>query len=248
MRQHGVPRDIDRVPRNVKVVVLYPVVHIVVLPAPAPERIREPVQRFELLPCQRGDSAENRRIRQFVLEHVDANGHVPGLFRARVKVPVVLRQEIDVVKDEAVEVAELQRFLEPDVHEHRSVERVVSLLFDDEDRVFDLLLFKERVHVLDEEEELLGAGPVRDDYSDVVVRLALGRGVVSSELQPFEFFIQFGDVRHRGFLHVHFPDQAGRDRRANGDRSCVFRYITRVQRIVIPVYSIHGCCRVHQHF
>ena len=60
-----------------------------------------------------------------VFEGVDGDGHVPGLLRARVNVAVVFRDEIDIVKDEALEIILAQRLGSPNVHQHGSIERSI---------------------------------------------------------------------------------------------------------------------------
>lgn len=57
---------------------------------------------------------------------VDGDRHVSGRLRARVQVAVVLRHKIYVVEYDAVEGVLLEGLHETHVHQHASVERVVS--------------------------------------------------------------------------------------------------------------------------
>jgi hypothetical protein len=57
-----------------------------------------------------------------VEKFIDGDRHVARLLRARIQVPVVLRQQIHVVEDKAVERSLFQGLHVADVHQHRPVE------------------------------------------------------------------------------------------------------------------------------
>ena len=78
-----------------------------------------------------------------------------GVLGTRVDIPVVLRHQIDVVKDEAAERALLAGLRVADVHECRPVERALSRLLDDEDAIVELLPLQDWVHVAEEQLEVL---------------------------------------------------------------------------------------------
>jgi len=66
-----------------------------------------------------------------VTHFVNGDGHVSRLHWTGVHVAVILRNEIDVVKDKALETVLLQRFDERYVHDARLVECVVAVLETD---------------------------------------------------------------------------------------------------------------------
>lgn len=96
-----------------------------------------------------------------VFKHINGDAHVPRLFGTRIHVSVVLWQQIDVVKNEAIEIRYFQRFLESHVHQHGSVECAATFLFDYEYRVVQLLSFQKGMHVLQEEQQVFAATPER---------------------------------------------------------------------------------------
>ena len=63
-----------------------------------------------------------------VAHFVNGDGHVARLRRTRVHIAVVLWNEVDVVKDKALERVLLERLDERDVHDPRLVERVLAVL------------------------------------------------------------------------------------------------------------------------
>lgn len=130
---------------------------------------------------------------------------MPGDVVAFVDVSVVFREEIDVVEDEAGVVAVFERFEEADVEEHGSVEGEPSGLFDYEDGVVELLFSEEGVHVFEEEEELLGAVSVGDDYGYGLVLSAEGL-VVAAVLDPVVVGFEVDYLGDRGCDDLDFSD------------------------------------------
>ena len=63
VREHLVSRHVRRVSRNMKTVRLDPIRHVVVLAAPAPEHVAEPVHQAELLARHRRHAAEQIGVR-----------------------------------------------------------------------------------------------------------------------------------------------------------------------------------------
>ena len=96
-----------------------PVVHVVVLPTPAPEHVREPVDLLEMLPRQSGDPPKYCGVGQFVGEGGHPGGHVEGHpGRAVVQVGLVHGEEVDVVEDRAGEVEILHRLSKANIEQH----------------------------------------------------------------------------------------------------------------------------------
>ena len=73
--------------------------------------------------------------------------------------PIVLGNQIDVVKYEARKVSDFRGFCVANVHENGSVEGSLSRLFDHEDLVVELLPLKNGMHVIQKELQVLGSIP-----------------------------------------------------------------------------------------
>jgi hypothetical protein len=126
-----------------------------------------------------------------------------GLSRGtRVQIPVVLRQQVDIVENETIEVATLEGLLEADVHQHSPVEGSVAVLLDDEDGVVQLLPPEERMHVLEEEQQVLAPTPERHNQGDALQHPAVVGDPVSSRLQPGEPLLQLLHRRNRRLRHL----------------------------------------------
>ena len=98
---------------------------------------------------------------------------------ALVDVPVVLGQQVDVVKDEAVPVGEVPDGLpEARVHQLALVEAVVVRLVDDVDPVDDLLPLQDGVQVAQQHLQVFLPLAVGDDDGDA----AAGAAVRGNEL------------------------------------------------------------------
>ena len=67
------PGNLRRVPRHVETVDPQPVGHVVVLAAPAPELVGEPVDKFEMFDADGRDSSEVGFVRELVVELVHGN-------------------------------------------------------------------------------------------------------------------------------------------------------------------------------
>lgn len=118
---------------------------------------------------------------------------MPRLNRASVQVSIVLRQQINVVKNKTVEVIDLQGLLITDIHERRPVERSFFLLLDDKYPVVQLLLPQERMHVLQEEEEMLAPAAERNDNGYLLQDLAEVRIPVAAWMKPGKAFFQLSN-------------------------------------------------------
>ena len=89
-------------PFNSETSILHSVVHVVILPSPAPERVGEAVDQLEVLPGHGSDPTEDLVVGHRVVEGGHLGGHVQGeLGGAVVQVGLVHREEVDVVKDGA---------------------------------------------------------------------------------------------------------------------------------------------------
>lgn len=136
-----------------------------------------------------------------VLKNINGHAHVSGLLRARVQIPVVLGQQVDVVKNETVEVPHVQRLHEADVHQHRPVKGAVAVLLDYEDGVVQLLPPQEGVHVLEEEEQVFAPAPERDYDGHLLRHPAELRLPVPARFQPGEGVLQLLDCGDGGLPH-----------------------------------------------
>jgi len=157
---HRIPGNFRLVSGYFELMVEDTSVHVVVLPAPAPELVRVPVQPPEVVDGEGGDTAEKVLVGQLVIELVHGHGHVTRLGRARVQVPVVLWKQVDVVKDTALPGLVLGGLHEADVEEHGPIEGGRVGLIDDVDPVLHLLALQERVNVAKKRVELIGTVPV----------------------------------------------------------------------------------------
>ena len=99
MFDHRVPRYLRPVSDDLQFPVLDPLGHVVVLPSPPPEQVGESVQFLELIGPDGGDPSEYLLVRQLVLELVHGHRHVARLVWAGVEIPVVLREQINIVED-----------------------------------------------------------------------------------------------------------------------------------------------------
>lgn len=108
--------------------VMYPVPEVVVLASPAPERIRESINLFELLHREATDSAKEFVVRKHVGVLVELYCEVARHLSAAVVVSVVLHEVIDVVKDQAVPVQILHGLFVAHVKQHCSIERLCAPL------------------------------------------------------------------------------------------------------------------------
>ena len=84
------PGNVRLVPGDPQLVAGQPLGHVVVLPAPAPVLVGEPVDQLEMSHAEGGDAAKQIFVGQFVLELVHGHRHVAGLVRAGVEITVVL--------------------------------------------------------------------------------------------------------------------------------------------------------------
>ena len=82
-------------PGNVKTIVMHPVVHVIVLPAPAPKHIGVPVDQPNMLGCHGSDASKYCGVWQFVVKGGHPGGHVLGLGRAVVQVCIIHWEEVD---------------------------------------------------------------------------------------------------------------------------------------------------------
>ena len=171
MLDHRVPRYLGSVSDDLQFPVLDPLGHVVILSSPAPEHVGESVQSPELIGPDSGDSSEYLFVRQLVLELVHGHGHVAGVVRTVVQVPVVLGQEINVVEDEAVPGEIFHRLRVAHVEEHGSVELVLVCLVDDVNPVVEFLFPQEGMEMSEENQQLFRSVSVRDDDGNIEIGL-----------------------------------------------------------------------------
>ena len=84
------PRNVRLVPRYWEFVTDQPLGHVIVLPAPAPVLVGEPVDQVEVLDTHGGDATKQIFVGQQVLKLVHRYRHVSRLVRAGVEITVVL--------------------------------------------------------------------------------------------------------------------------------------------------------------
>lgn len=95
MLQHRVASNVARISEDLVVLLDDPVVEVVVLAAPAVERVGEAVDVLELAPRERGDASEVALVDQPVFPLVDSHRHVLGSIRgAGVDVPAKIWHQI----------------------------------------------------------------------------------------------------------------------------------------------------------
>jgi len=140
MVEHAVSGHVGRIPGDVEVALPQAVGHVVVLTSPAPEEVGEAVDGLEVIHGHGGHATEDVLVGQTIHEAVDGHGHVSGLYRAGVQVAVVLRQQVDVVEDETLEVhlCLLHGLGSAHVHQHGPVELSWLRLLHHKDAIFNL--------------------------------------------------------------------------------------------------------------
>ena len=92
------PGNVGTVPRHLKVVHPHSLGHVVVLPAPAPVLVGEPVDEVEMFDSEGCGPSEDPVVWQLVVELVHGYRHVSRLAGTGVEVTVVLWYEVDIVK------------------------------------------------------------------------------------------------------------------------------------------------------
>ena len=93
------PRYIRLISGYSEVVLCQPLGHVIILPSPAPVLVGEAIDGLEMLDGDGGDSTKQSLVRELVVELIHSHGHVTRHGGAGVEVPVVLRQEVNVVED-----------------------------------------------------------------------------------------------------------------------------------------------------
>ena len=96
---HVSPGNVVLVPRHLEVVPPHSPVHVVVLPAPPPELVGEPVDEVELPDTDGRDSSEGVLVEKIVIVTANPHCHVARLGRTGVEVTIVLRQQVNIVED-----------------------------------------------------------------------------------------------------------------------------------------------------
>ena len=180
-----VAADVRRHLDKASVDVVDALAQVVVLHAPAEEEIGEAVDARELLAGERRHAAEvdllivGRAVVACVARVRQVQRHA---LVTVVHVAHVLGQHVHVVEDEArpVELGALerrigvaQRLHVADVHEQTAIERHVALRLHQVHAVVDALTRQKRMHVVEEDLEIVEAIAVRYDDSNARVRRAL---------------------------------------------------------------------------
>ena len=70
---------------------------------------------------------------------------MPGLRRTRVQVAVILRYKIHIMEDETLPIVDFDRFSKTDIHQFRTIEGLILLLFNNKKPIVQLLLRQQRV-------------------------------------------------------------------------------------------------------
>lgn len=97
---------------------------------------------------------------------------MPGRLGARVNIVRILRYQVDVLEDEAMEVVDLGSLRVTDVEELGAIELAHRALLDDEYPIVEILRLQERVYVVHENGELTLPVAVRQYDGDVEERMA----------------------------------------------------------------------------
>ena len=92
------PGNVGTVPRHLKVVHPHSLGHVVVLPAPAPVLVGEPVDEVEMFDSEGCGPSEDPVVWQLVVELVHGHRHVSRLAGTGVEVTVVLWYEVNIVE------------------------------------------------------------------------------------------------------------------------------------------------------
>jgi hypothetical protein len=153
VRQHRVSGDAGWIPSNLVAIVTDSRRHVIVFTAPSPVHVGKAVQPHELIATQRTHSSENVFIRQSAAHHnesklepdwkfeghflrvmhgIDCNAHMPRLLGTAVKVAIVFGNQIDIVKNETVEIVQFESFDKADVEQFGSIELGFAKLKDRE--------------------------------------------------------------------------------------------------------------------
>ncbi len=111
----------------------------------------------------------------------DSSWHVHGHIAAGVQIPLVLGQQVNIVKHKALPVAarQPQRLQEAHVHEQRSIELQALPRLHHKHRIVELLPRQKGVHVLDEQPQLRLAVAVRNDEGHSELGAAVGPAVAA---------------------------------------------------------------------
>ena len=115
------PCNISLVSRNGQIVPGQPLGHVVVLSAPAPVLVGEPIDDLKVFDAHGGDPTEESLVRELVLELVHSHRHVTRQTRTGVEIPIVLSEEVNIMEDKTVPVRDLTGLHIADVEEHSSV-------------------------------------------------------------------------------------------------------------------------------
>ncbi|MPC38525.1 hypothetical protein E2C01_032033 [Portunus trituberculatus] len=110
--KHGVAAHISRVAGDEEAMVFDAVGHVVILTSPPPELIAEAIHSAELLHCHGTYTSKYIIVR---------DGHVSGLLWTCVQVTVILQQQVNIMKYEAVEWVVPQGLQGTNIHQHCSV-------------------------------------------------------------------------------------------------------------------------------
>lgn len=107
-------------------------------------------------------------------QSVHRHRHVSRLIRTRVQIPIVQRQQIQIVEYETVPGGQLHSLHETHIQQGGPIELAAGRLFDHEQAVVDLLLLQQGMQVGQEHGQMVGALAVRDHNGDAVAGHALG--------------------------------------------------------------------------
>ena len=130
-------------PGNAKAMIMNPVVHVVILPAPAPEHVGEPVDELKMLPSQGSDPPKYCGVGHFVVEGRDPSRHVEGqLGWAVVQVCLIHGKEVDVVEDQAGVVELLHGLSESNIEQHSPTALLFTFGSSNEQSFNDVIALK----------------------------------------------------------------------------------------------------------
>lgn len=154
---------------------------VIVLSTPAPVLVREAIHLHVLVWGHRRHPTKILWVRQPVSELVHGHRQVCGeLFVAGVGVVVVLRQQVDVMQEDAAPVFISEGLPHPDVQQLGSVKSAIPPLLYYVDAVVDLLSLQEGVEVVEQGTEVGLSVPIRHHYCCVVTGFTVWRPVAST--------------------------------------------------------------------
>jgi hypothetical protein len=174
MRHHRV--DADRLASHqTQPFLLHSFEQLVIFSAPTDESIRKAVHLTIVFGTKCQDTTDQLLVRQHVSKRTDANAQMTRNVGARVQIELIFRQQIDVMKHEAIESILFGHFGERGIVQQSLVERISIVLFDHEHLILDLLSVQKAMQVRQKHAQLIESIAIRDQNGDSLTRNAVIR-------------------------------------------------------------------------